>query len=56
MEAPGSAPPTLSFPLAKKNGLPAAPVDHLSRGVMRGEVKRKMVSSGTQKIKHLILN
>lgn len=43
MEAPGSAPPTLSFPLARK-GLPAAPVDHLSRGrvVRRGEVKRKM--------------
>lgn len=41
MGAPGSAPPTLSSPLAREKGLPAAPVDHLSRGE-GGEVKRKM--------------
>lgn len=42
MEVPGSAPPTLSFPLErKKKGLPATSVDHISRGE-GGEVERKM--------------
>lgn len=46
--------------LQGKKGLPAAPVYHLSRGEWAGEKgarsNRWWVSSGTQKIKHLILN
>lgn len=64
----GGAPRTCTFhaflPRHKK-GLPAVPIYHSSRGDWAGEARRSearvrsytwWVSSGTQKIKHLILN